>query len=277
MAWLMALASAVLYGLSDYVGGIASRRMHFAVTAILGQSAGLLVAVLLAAATGAGAPRATDLAWGALSGVGTAAGMAALFRGLGRGTMSTVVPTSTLTGMGLPVLFGVVAEGQRPTLSAAVGIVAALPALWLVSRTPDSAPAASRAAVLDGLLAGVGIAIQYLALAHADPVSGFWPVASGRVAAVCALVPLVWWTRAAFTAAVRPLSLAALAGATAALALAAYLDATHRQLPVVAVALSSLYPVIPVLLGITVLHERLSRAQWTGLLAAALAVVLLAL
>ncbi|WP_280367755.1 EamA family transporter [Nocardia wallacei] len=277
MAWLTALTSAVLYGLSDYVGGIASRRIHFAVTAILGQTVGLLVALLLAAATGTGAPRATDLAWGALSGLGTAAGMAALFRGLGRGTMSTVVPTSTLTGMGLPVLFGVVAEGQRPTLAPGVGIVVALPALWLVSRTPDSAPTASRAAVLDGLLAGVGIAIQYLALAHADPVSGFWPVASGRVAAVCALVPLVFWTRATVTAAVRPLCLAALAGATAALALAAYLDATHRQLPVVAVALSSLYPVIPVLLGITVLHERLTRAQWAGLLAAALAVVLLAL
>ncbi|MBF6173561.1 EamA family transporter [Nocardia blacklockiae] len=277
MTWLPALASAVLYGISDYLGGLASRRIHFAVTALLGQAAGLVVAVLLAGATAGGPPRPADLAWGALSGLGTATGMAALFRGLGRGAMSTVVPTSTLTGMGLPVLFGVLVEGQRPTPAAALGIVAALPALWLVSRTPDSAPAASRAAVLDGLFAGVGIAIQYLALAHADPVSGCWPVAAGRVAAVCALIPLVLRSRAVFEVVLRPILLAALAGVTAALALAAYLDATQRQLAVVAVALSSLYPVIPVLLGITVLRERLTRAQWAGLGIAALAVVLLAL
>nr|WP_040747920.1 DMT family transporter [Nocardia transvalensis] len=273
---MLALASAVLYGLSDYVGGIASRRIHFAVTAILGQVVGLVVAVVLAAANGSGVPRVADLGWGALSGMGTALGMAALFRGLGRGTMSTVVPTSTLTGMGLPVLFGVVVEGQRPTLAAGIGIVAALPALWLVARTPDGASTASRAAVLDGLVAGVGIAIQYLALAHAAPVSGFWPVAAGRVAAVCALVPLVLWVRAVWVAEFRPICLAALAGATAALALAAYLAAAQRQLAVVAVCLSSLYPVIPVLLGITVLHERLTRAQCVGLFLATIAVVLLA-
>ncbi|MBB5917745.1 putative membrane protein [Nocardia transvalensis] len=276
VAWMLALASAVLYGLSDYVGGIASRRIHFAVTAILGQVVGLVVAVVLAAANGSGVPRVADLGWGALSGMGTALGMAALFRGLGRGTMSTVVPTSTLTGMGLPVLFGVVVEGQRPTLAAGIGIVAALPALWLVARTPDGASTASRAAVLDGLVAGVGIAIQYLALAHAAPVSGFWPVAAGRVAAVCALVPLVLWVRAVWVAEFRPICLAALAGATAALALAAYLAAAQRQLAVVAVCLSSLYPVIPVLLGITVLHERLTRAQCVGLFLATIAVVLLA-
>ncbi|WP_433626391.1 EamA family transporter [Nocardia sp. CA-120079] len=277
MAWLLALASAVLYGLSDYVGGITSRRLHFAATAIIGQAAGLTVAVLLAAVTRTGVPRAADLAWGALSGVGTAVGMAALFRGLGRGTMSTVVPVSTVTGMGLPVLFGVLAQGQRPTFAAGIGIGAALPALWMVSRTPGGASTTSRTAVFDGLVAGVGIAVQYLALAHVAPVSGFWPVAAGRVAAVCALVPLVLRTRATFVASFRPIGLAAFAGATAALALVAYLGAAQRQLAVIAICLSSLYPVIPVLLGITILHERLTRAQYAGLALATLAVALLAI
>ncbi|RDI48350.1 EamA family transporter [Nocardia mexicana] len=275
MGWLLALSSAVLYGISDFVGGIAARRIHFATTAVLGQAVGLGVAVPLALLNGTGM-RVADLGWGALSGLGTAAGMAALFRGLGRGTMSTVVPISTLTGMGLPVLFGVLAEGQRPTAAASLGVVVSLPALWLVSRTPDGAPVAVRGALADGLAAGVGIAIQYLALAHASAASGLWPVAAGRVTAVCALVPLVLWAGAAWRVASGPAALAATSGATAALALAAYLEATHRQLAVVAVALSSLYPVIPVVLGITVLRERLTRGQWAGLLIAALAVALLA-
>lgn len=49
--------------------------------------------------------------------------------------------------------------------------------------------------------------------------------------------------------------------ALAALALTCYLLATWHQLLTVAVVLSSLYPAVPVLLGITLLHERVSRWQ----------------
>jgi drug/metabolite transporter (DMT)-like permease len=69
---------------------------------------------------------------------------------------------------------------------------------------------------------------------------------------------------------------AALAGALAGLALVCYLLATRTQLVAVAVVLSSLYPVIPVLLGITVLRERLTRHQSGGLAAALTATILIA-
>lgn len=45
----------------------------------------------------------------------------------------------------------------------------------------------------------------------------------------------------------------------------------------IAVVLSSLYPVVPVLLGVFALRERLSRTQAAGLGGAAAAVVLLTL
>ncbi|GGP94551.1 hypothetical protein GCM10010187_07290 [Actinomadura coerulea] len=66
-------------------------------------------------------------------------------------------------------------------------------------------------------------------------------------------------------------------GGLAAAALVCYLLATRQQLVVVAVVLSSLYPVVPVLLGVTALRERLSRTQAAGLAGAAAAVVLLTL
>ncbi|HEY4557066.1 MAG TPA: hypothetical protein VIG82_02625 [Enteractinococcus sp.] len=44
-----------------------------------------------------------------------------------------------------------------------------------------------------------------------------------------------------------------------------------------AVALASLYPAIPVLLGVTIHHERVDRIQALGLLAASVAVVLLSI
>ncbi|RZL83503.1 MAG: hypothetical protein EOP32_07390 [Rhodococcus sp. (in: high G+C Gram-positive bacteria)] len=69
---------------------------------------------------------------------------------------------------------------------------------------------------------------------------------------------------------------AAATGAAAAPALIAYLLATREQLASVAVVLSSLYPVVPVLFGITVLGERLIPTQAVGLVAAGSVVALLA-
>ncbi|TNC27741.1 EamA family transporter [Amycolatopsis alkalitolerans] len=272
MGALLALASAVLYGLSDFAGGLVSRRASFMATALAGQLGGLALAALLGIFVAAPATTAADLGWGALSGVGTGIGMLFLFRGLTNGSMSVVVPLSAVGGVALPVVVGVAFLGERPAVLAWAGVVLALPALWLVGRTRGGG--GSNGAV-DALIAGAGIATQYLALAQARPGAGLWPVVSGRVAAILILLPLVLATHPRLPARLAPA--AAAAGALAALALACYLLATRQQLVVIAVVLSSLYPAIPVLLGITVLRERLSSRQVTGLLAAAAAVVLLAL
>ncbi|MTD53921.1 EamA family transporter [Amycolatopsis pithecellobii] len=273
MGTLLALASAISYGVSDFAGGLLSRRASFAAVAFAGQVGGLGLAALLAAFVAAPDVAVGDLGWGALSGMGTGIGMLFLFRGLASGSMSVVVPMSAVGGVALPVVAGVTFLGERPSLVAWLGVILALPALWLVGRGTSTTSPTSGAA--DGLVASVGIAIQYLALAQASPGAGLWPVVTGRVAAILVILPLLLATRPRMR---RRLALpAAATGAAAALALVCYLLATRLQLVVIAVVLSSLYPAIPVLLGITVLHERLSRRQVTGLAAATVAVLLLAL
>jgi drug/metabolite transporter (DMT)-like permease len=269
MGTLLALASAVSYGISDFAGGLLSRRASFAAIALAGQVGGLLLAVILAGLLPTTTATAADLGWGALSGVGTGVGMLFLFRGLGNGSMSVVVPTSAVGGVALPVLIGVAFLGERPSAPAWLGVAIALPALWLVSRSDGGARG-----VGDGLIASAGIALQYIALAQAGPGAGAWPVVTGRVAAILTILPLVLSARPRLP--VRIALPAAATGAAAALALVCYLLATRHQLVVVAVVLSSLYPAIPVLLGITVLRERLAGRQIAGLAAAAAAVVLLA-
>lgn len=272
MGALLALASAVSYGLSDFVGGLLSRRAPFAAVALTGQVGGLLLALLVAPTADATAVAFSDVCWGALSGVGTGVGMLFLFRGLARGAMSVVVPTSAVAGVALPVLVGVAFLGERPSPWSWLGIAVAVPALWLVSRTDTPAgPAAG--AVVDGLIASGGIAVQYLALAQAEPAAGAWPIVAGRVAAILTILP---WTATTKLRLPAPLTLASAGtGAAAALALLCYLLATRHQLLVITVVLSSLYPAIPVLLGITVLRERLTTTQTGGLLAAGAAIVLL--
>jgi drug/metabolite transporter (DMT)-like permease len=64
-------------------------------------------------------------------------------------------------------------------------------------------------------------------------------------------------------------------GIIAALALVCYLYAVQQQLAVIAVVLSSLYPAVPVLLGLTLLREHLTPRQAAGLLGAGAATALL--
>jgi hypothetical protein len=61
------------------------------------------------------------------------------------------------------------------------------------------------------------------------------------------------------------------------LAIACYTLATREQMLAVAVVLAALYPVVPVLLWLTVLRERLTRTQAVGLGMAGAAVGLIAL
>jgi drug/metabolite transporter (DMT)-like permease len=102
-------------------------------------------------------------------------------------------------------------------------------------------------------------------------------VVAGRAAATLTILPLVLTTAAPLRPSPRQALFAAGTGAIAATALTFYLAATRLELLVVAVVLSSLYPAIPVLLGITALRERLSWQQVLGLTGAASAIVLLTL
>lgn len=56
-----------------------------------------------------------------------------IYRGTSRGAVSVVVPISAVTGVALSVASGVVLLGDRPGLSAWLGILLVIPALWWVA------------------------------------------------------------------------------------------------------------------------------------------------
>jgi drug/metabolite transporter (DMT)-like permease len=270
MGAAFALTSALLYGIADVTGGLLSRRAGFAIVALLGQAGGLVLTAVLAPVL-PGTATSAGFAWGGLSGLGTGIGMVFLYRGISRGAMSVVVPVSAVGGLAIPALAGVVLLGDRPSGPAVAGMVLSVPALALVSYRDRG----TEGGVADGLLASVAIAVQYFALAQAGPETGLWPVLAGRITATLAVLPMAWRTRRLPGARITAGAVAT--GWSATLALVAYLLATREQLLSIAVVLSSLYPAIPVLLGLTVLRERVNPAQVTGLLGAGAAIVLLTL
>lgn len=270
---LLALGSALCYGVADFLGGLLSRRASYVAVTALGQAGGLVGTVIAAVLLGADRVGPIDLLWGGISGAGTGAGMLFLYRAMSREPMSVAVPVSAVTGVAVPLLFGVIIMGERPTVLSTVGILVSFPALWLVSRRGGTDRKTSLP--VDSLIAGVGIGVQYLALAQPSADAGLWPLAAGRLVAMLAVSALLLRPAARQRIGSRILVASLTLGLLLALALALYTQATRTQLVSTAVVLSSLYPAVPVLLGIAALHERPSRSQVTGLVLATAAVLLI--
>ena len=71
---VLALGAAMAYGVSDFLGGLLSRRASAWVIALLAQVVSALTLTVVAA-TAPGDPTGADLAWGAASGVGSGSGL----------------------------------------------------------------------------------------------------------------------------------------------------------------------------------------------------------
>jgi len=277
-AILLALGSALSYGAADFIAGWLSRRDHYARVALLTQLAAASGTVVVSVLVG-GRPSTASLVWGAVSGLGGGLGTLALYRGLARGKMNVVAPLSGVLAAGLPALFGV-ALGERPSATATLGLVLALPAVWLTARGEGGAPTGGEGSrsVLDGVLAGLGFTVLFIGLQRAGSGIGLWPTASSQVVS---LFPMVWlFVR---TARDRPGSARApwtrsgpmLTGALVALAAIFYFLATQRGLLTVVAVLTSLYPAVTVALARSLLSERIGRWQAVGLGLAAVSVTLI--
>lgn len=278
MAVLLALASALAYGTSDFVAGLLSRRASFLLVGAIAQLIAMAGMLLALPFTSPPAPAASALAWGAASGAGAALGTLALYRGLAAGQMAVAAPLSGVGAAALPAVAGLLL-GERPSPVAAAGIVLALPAVWLVSRADQGAREAGQrrfaAGVVDGLLAGVGFAVLFIALDRAGDSAGLWPVASAQVASAILLLAAAALGRVPLRPTLALTGGAASVGALGCSAIVLFFFATHAGLLSFAAVLASLYPAVTVVLARLTLGERLRRLQAAGLTMAAAAVVLI--
>jgi uncharacterized membrane protein len=271
MAIVFALISALGYGTGDFCAGLAGRRWSSAAVsgAVLGVEC--LCAALGVILFGGSGPSAHALGWGALGGLGGLCGTLALYRGLARGSMTVVATLSAVLTAVLPVLVGL-ALGDSLSAVAAAGIVIAIPAVGLVSWTPNGS--AGTAGARYGLLAGLGFALQFIALDRAGTHAGAWPVLAAQAVGLIVCGPLATRTLAAGGHGSRQLALVGAAGVLTGGAALFYLAATGRgELSIVAV-IASLYPAFTIVLARILLSERWSRNQLAGLLVAAAAIVL---
>lgn len=273
MAVLLSLAAALAYGLSDFVGGLASRRTSAWSVAFVGAAAAFVGAVVLAAVVDA-SPTRSDLVWGALAGIGTGAGGAFLYRGLATGRMGVVAPISAVGAALLPVCVGV-ATGERPALLVWLGILAAVPGIWLVSREPGGSGDLA-AGILDGVLAGLGFGLLFAAMGQVPEQAGFAPLAVAQAVGAVSVAVTATLLGGRWVPSERSDAWGVLAGLLASAAVVAFLLATQTGLLTVASVVTSLYPAVTIALAAAVLRERIHASQGVGLLMCGLAVGLVA-
>jgi drug/metabolite transporter (DMT)-like permease len=281
VAVLLALFSAVSYGLSDFLGGLLSRRASAWQVAVAAQVSSTVCVAALALLVVGGDPRAADLGWAAVAGVGSGAGAAFLYRGFSRGRMGVVAPVSAVGAALVPVVVGA-ATGERPSLVVWLGIMAALPGIWLVSSEPTDplADAPRRTSVADGLtdgvLAGLGFGLLFAALGQVPERAGWWPLTVAQAAGIPTVVLLATALRQDWLPRAPAARWALLMGPLSAAATGFFLLATQQGYLTVSGVLASLYPASTVLLAAVVLHEKVHRTQGVGLALCALAIAFVA-
>ncbi len=282
MAALLALLSSLSWGTSDFMGGLAARRVGAVRVLAVSYPAGAVLITVLALVVIPG-----DVSWNAVA-VGFFAGsigalaIGLLYAALARGQMGIVSPVTAVLSGAVPVVVGVVL-GESLSGLALAGVLAAAVAVVLVSRESGPHRRTPMKAVLLAMGSGLAIGIYLSVIGTAPLDSGIWVATIGRwfstlFMLTIVLVLIVRARSGSDRESVRfPWGLALAAGALDALANALFQLAAQRGLLAIVAVIGSLYPAATVILARILLKETLSRIQLLGVVLALLAAATLTL
>jgi drug/metabolite transporter (DMT)-like permease len=267
---IYSLASAASWGVSDFLGGLQTRRLPVLGVLAVSQPAGLILIALFIAFTGADSISAGKLAIAFLAGAASLGGLAAFYSAMAMGTVSVVAPIAAL-GVVVPVVFGLI-EGDSPGPLQLAGLVPAIAGVVVLTyeERPEHVETArtARLSIVLAIVAGLGFGIFFTGLDAAAADRPGWAILAVRVGGVATVLVALLATRPRLDgvrAAWRVLIVIGVfdVSATALFAIAS----TKGVLPVVAVG-GSMYPAFTVALAHSVLGERLAALQWTGVVLA---------
>ena len=274
----MALVSGIGYGVSDFVGGLASRRVAALRVVLVSYPVALVLLTTISFVVG-GHVTTPAIVWGGLCGLSQAFGVWWFYAALGAGPMSLVSPLTAILVAGVPIVAGVLL-GERPTLLAYTGIGLALIAVVLVSREDRGEDSTTQrfTAKVAWLTLGAGLAfgLNFVLIDQAPHDAGLWPLAFARLSATLMVVAIAAMSRNLVVPSGVPLRLALAAGVLDTVANVAMLLALQASLLSLTSVLISLYPAGTVLLALVVLKERVTRWQAAGMVLAVAAVGLIA-
>jgi drug/metabolite transporter (DMT)-like permease len=263
VASLLALGGALSWGVGDFLGGLAARRVAVLTVLALSQAIGLAGVLLWVALARDPPPGVPELLPAALAGVAGLIGLGALYRGLAVGAMGIVAPISAASPL-VPLTVDV-ARGVVPSSVQVVGVVLVLAGIVTLSREPGSGRERIAAGAGLAVVAALGFGLFVVGLDAGADESAPWAVVAARSASVLvAVLGALFVTRTSLRPPRALLSMLVAIGVfdTGANVLVAF--ATTKGAAGIVAVLSALYPVVTVLLARLLLGERLSAARRVG-------------
>ena len=287
---ILGLVVAALWGVSDFLGGLASRRASALLVVVIAHSLSMAMLVLIALGMHAHLPNERTVVWALLTGLSGGAALIVFYQALAMGEMGLTAALTGLLTAFVPVVFSWVSEG-RPTATQLLGFVIAAVAICLIAYEPHGRMHPRGLGL--ATLAGLGFGAFLVASKFASQGTVLWPLAYSRITSAVlagAMLLGVHLQRkfkdrgsSAPAGGARPgdlLPVILLAGAAGILEAAGnllYMLATRVGRLDVAAVLSSLYPAGPILLGAWMLKERTTTGKALGMALALLAVVVISL
>lgn len=263
MAALLALGGALCWGIGDFLGGLAARRIAVLTVIVVSQTIGLLGLALWIWVADEPFPGAAELLPAVGAGVAVVIGVAALYRGLAIGAMGIVAPISA-AGPVVPLAVDA-AQGTTPAMLQWLGIGLILVGITTLSHEPSPSGGRQLAAGAGlAVVAALGFGLFVVGIDAGSDESATWAVLTARTAAV----PLAIVAALVTSTALRPpkalLPMLAAIGIVDTGANVLVATATTEGAAGIVAVLSSLYPVVTVVLARIVLTEKLSRQKRAG-------------
>jgi drug/metabolite transporter (DMT)-like permease len=263
VAALLALAGALGWGVGDFLGGLAARRIAVLTVLAISQAVGLAGVLVWALLSGHAFPGIGELWPAAVAGIAALVGLGALYRGLAIGAMGIVAPISAAAPV-VPLAVDA-ARGDVPSAVQWGGVLLVVAGIVVLSREP-SGDGSRRLAAGAGLavVAALGFGLFFVGIDAGSDESAAWAVAAARSASapVAVIAALIAGATLRPPRALLPLLVGVGVFDTVANVFVAAAT-SYGAVGIVAV-LSSLYPIVTMLLAWLVLHERLDRAKRVG-------------
>ncbi|HJP75747.1 MAG TPA: EamA family transporter [Pseudonocardiaceae bacterium] len=277
-ALLLSLVAALGYGVSDFVGGLAARRVAVLRVVVASYPVGMVGMALVAPFAG-GTLTTPAIVFGALSGIVGGGAILCYYAALAEGPMSVVSPLTAVLVAGIPLGAGLI-MGEHLSAVALIGAGIAVIAVLLVSRQKDategehSARFTPKVALLT-VASGAAFGVFFILLDQVGPHSGMWPLLVSRTTSTVLMLVAALFAKQLRPPTGVPLRLALMAGLLDVVANAAFLYALRAGLLSLVSVLTSLYPASTVLLARLVLGERTGWTQRIGLVLAAAAIAMI--
>ena len=274
---LYGIASALSWGVADFAGGLAARKLSVYLVVFYGNIVGLLALLIAVAFYPEVIPEAKSLVLAGLAGVLGTGSLLILFYSMTCGKMSIAAPVSALFAAVLPIVVGIISQGL-PAWLQLLGFGFALLAVWLIS-LGDS----KQAFHIDRLsslrlpvIAGIGFGCYFIAMHYAigGNASVIWLIIAYYAAGTLMAFVFVTSRRETFSVQRNALGVVLAHVAFNVGGNMFYLQALKSGRLDISSALAALYPGATVILAWLVLKERICFKQWIGIVAALIAIIL---